>query len=229
MNIIEKFLDFEEFPQKDWHKKAFISSFVILVFILLMEIFKIRSFQSFEKALTDVFASKYGHPIMNFGEGFLNDVMTIAANFFDTKPMAIFAVILAAVLIYFKKYLRAVWMVYIVASGGIIGIILKKIVQRPRPLHHLVVDDGFSFPSGHSLASTLLIWSVIIVILPLIKKGLVKELLRWLLIIIWGCILFSRLYFGAHYIGDVIGGVSLAFTWIFLNLILWARILRKFS
>lgn len=229
MNIIEKFLDFEEFPSKNWHRKAFISSFVILVFILLMEIFKIRSFQNFEKSITGWFSGKYGHPIMTLGEGFLNDMMTIAAKFFDTKPMAIFAVILAIGLIYFKKYLQAFWMVYIVASGGVIGIILKKIVQRPRPLHHLVADDGFSFPSGHSLASTLLIWSVIIVILPLIKRGLVKELIRYLLILIWGCILFSRLYFGAHYIGDVIGGVSLAFTWIFLNLLVWVQIFRKIS
>jgi membrane-associated phospholipid phosphatase len=48
---------------------------------------------------------------------------------------------------------------------------LKNIYQRPRPtILHLVEEKGFSFPSGHSLAVTLMVGTLIIILSQRIKN-----------------------------------------------------------
>ena len=41
-------------------------------------------------------------------------------------------------------------------TGTWINYLIKQTVERQRPFSHLAIDSGWSFPSGHSNASTLL-------------------------------------------------------------------------
>src|ERR1700752_4207713 len=45
----------------------------------------------------------------------------------------------------------AIFVFTVSMSGLLLGLVLKELFQRPRPLHHMVSAGGFSFPSGHSL------------------------------------------------------------------------------
>lgn len=46
--------------------------------------------------------------------------------------------------------------------------LVKFIVQRPRPTQQLTADTGFSFLSGHTVCTAVLVFSILLVIIPLI-------------------------------------------------------------
>ena len=89
---------------------------------------------------------------------------------------------------------------------------LKYIYQRPRPLiTHLVHASGYSFPSGHSLGTFMILGAIAIVLIQRLEK---KEsqvavfAISGLLIALVG---LSRIYVGVHFPTDVLAGFTLAF------------------
>lgn len=101
-------------------------------------------------------------------------------------------------------------------SAVAINLLLKEIVQRPRPDEsiRLVTEIGYSFPSGHSMVSMafygLLFWMV----WRYEKDHMVK---RVCMLGFAGTILFvgvSRIYLGVHYASDVLAGFCVSAAWL---------------
>jgi undecaprenyl-diphosphatase len=98
-----------------------------------------------------------------------------------------------------------------VSSGG--NLLVKELVQRPRPLANLVhVADAlhsYSFPSGHVMYY-LGFWGFIsFLVFSLLEPSLKRNLLLVLMgIPIW-LIGISRIYLGQHWASDVLGAYLL--------------------
>ncbi len=125
------------------------------------------------------------------------------------KGLIFFALALA--LICFKKTRRAgVCLFGAVCCGALVGnIILKNLVERPRPLTTLPyaewwrfigspAEDGFSFPSGHVTAAMAGISALCL-------SCRRKTMLLGYIYVVLMC--FSRCYLMAHYPSDVLTGI----------------------
>lgn len=76
---------------------------------------------------------------------------------------------------YQQKYVEAIWSVAFLATTSLVGVLLKLLFARPRPLDKLVPASGFSFPSGHVLATMILIILFWHFMLPYVKKRLLAK------------------------------------------------------
>lgn len=93
--------------------------------------------------------------------------------------------------------------------------ILKSIIARPRPqVLRLVQENGYSFPSGHSMVSMGFYGFLIYLIHIKIKNKKIKYPLIILLSTLILLIGMSRIYLGAHYATDVIGGWIIGFIYL---------------
>ncbi len=85
--------------------------------------------------------------------------------------------------------------------------LIKQIVKRPRPMHQILPTGGYSFPSGHTLGTTL----VALLLWTLFVTQMHRGWLRWtvtVLLVLWVILIgFSRLYLQVHFPSDVLGGV----------------------
>ncbi len=114
-----------------------------------------------------------------------------------------------------KWLLGIVWLVAGIGSS-LINSTLKHFYARPRPpwKDEWVWESNQSFPSGHSTASVVLV--------GLLAYMLVIGCPRWTgrVAIIAGAVLliltigFSRVYLGAHYFSDVVGGYCVGAAWL---------------
>src|SRR5256886_7396152 len=103
------------------------------------------------------------------------------------------------------------------AGGGLLDVVLKLVIRRPRPpgaaafLQHF----SWSFPSGHAMAS-LIGYGILAYVLTLLwihrRSGQIAVVFGAALLII--AIGFSRLYLGVHYFSDVVGGYAAGVLWL---------------
>lgn len=109
----------------------------------------------------------------------------------------------------------AVYLIATSAGGGIVDSVVKIAVGRPRPEidEPLIEAFGKSFPSGHSMSSTVVYGSLLLVFLPLLsRRGRVVAVAATAFLVLG--IGASRLGLGVHFTSDVLGGYVLGVAWL---------------
>lgn len=101
-----------------------------------------------------------------------------------------------------------------ISLSSLINVGLKNLVSRTRPdILKLVEVTGFSFPSGHSMAS-MSFYGFAIYLCFRFYKGKCKVALVISLVLLIVLIGFSRIYLGVHYASDVLGGFAFGLFWL---------------
>lgn len=105
--------------------------------------------------------------------------------------------------------------IFLTILGGLFfNRFIKEIVGRPRPGNNILMHySGYSFPSGHSSTVALVGGSLILLTWRVCKRANLKWLLTFIWVLMIMLIGYSRIYVGAHYPTDVLGGWSLGI-WI---------------
>lgn len=143
-------------------------------------------------------------------------------NFGGVIGLIIIAFVISSILIIKKKKLMGILIWVNLACSGLLNQILKRIVQRPRPTEYrLIEENGYSFPSGHSMVSAAFYGFLIYLIFKNVKNKYIKcgtIIFLSLLIILIGT---SRIYLGVHYTSDVLAGfvISISYLVIFTSIV----------
>ena len=151
----------------------------------------------------------------------ISDFATPIAKFITNFGGAIFliiATIILFILIKNKKIGFSIISNLVIVT--ILNQLLKNILQRPRPTEFRIVEEtGYSFPSGHSMASMAFYGYLIYLIYKYVKNKYLKWALIVLLSILICTIGISRIYLGVHYTSDVLGGflISISYLVIYIS------------
>ena len=134
-------------------------------------------------------------------------------------PVIITWVLIVAFIFYRKQWkMESYLMLGNLTLAGILIVTFKNIYQRPRPeILHLVEEKGFSFPSGHSLAVTIMVGTLIVILSQRIKNTVWRKIVQILLSLYIFSVLVSRIYLGVHYPSDVIASLCMGLGVLFME------------
>ena len=90
-----------------------------------------------------------------------------------------------------------------------VNILLKNLIDRARPEFKVFAAGESSFPSGHSQNNMGLYISLLLVLLLVVTAPKWRRVLKITLIALPVMIGITRLYFGVHYVSDVVSGWSM--------------------
>lgn len=164
----------------------------------------------------------FDQPIQTAIRGDLPDYLTIlfrAITHLIDIPVIITWVLLVAFIFYRKQWKMECFLILgNLTLAGLLIVTFKNIYQRPRPeILHLVEEKGFSFPSGHSLAVTIMVGTLIVIFSQRIKNQLWKRIVQILLGFYLLSVLVSRVYLGVHYPSDVLASLCVGLGVLFIE------------
>ena len=164
----------------------------------------------------------FDQPIQTAIRGDLPETLTLlfrAITHLIDIPVIISWVLIVAFIFYRKQWkMESYLMLGNLTLAGILIVTFKNIYQRPRPeILHLVEEKGFSFPSGHSLAVTIMIGTLIVILSQRIKNTVWRKIVQILLSLYIVSVLVSRIYLGVHYPSDVIASLCVGLGVLFME------------
>lgn len=124
-------------------------------------------------------------------------VLSIVTNF----GVVVFASLVVPSIILYRKNKKPVYLLWLSFTVSVASaFIIKLIVLRPRPAevftYPLTTLINYSFPSMHAMA--------VFSLLPMLVKYLPRQKHFWIIFAI--LVSFSRIYFGFHFLSDVVFG-----------------------
>lgn len=136
------------------------------------------------------------------------------------------ALVFLLLLIFKRKY--CLWFAGAFVSSYGIAFVLKHLVKRVRPFladSSIVcigqLENGYSFPSGHSVVITCIAIFVGFLLFKHFKKNWQKALVVVVSTLIALVVVLSRMYLGVHYLTDTIAGMVIAAVCTTFTLLVW--------
>ncbi len=155
------------------------------------------------------------HLLQRIRTNWVDRVMVVIT---ELGGVAVTAAVSGTVLVWLAVY-RLWWtVVYWLAAIGFAELsvlVLKLTLGRIRPNALYTGIDQFSFPSGHATLSTTLYGFLAFMLIrkqSVAFKIVVTSVVATFIVLIT----FSRLYLGAHWLSDVLAGLSLGLAWVTL-------------
>lgn len=153
--------------------------------------------------------------VIDFVQGYESKLLTATLLTFTYIGSFLGTIIIYFILFYlfwrFNWRAEAILLTGVVLSTPIINLILKELMQRPRPeFFHLIEVKGYSFPSGHTMSAVSLYGIVLILVWFKLRNIGERIFLTVVISFIIIAIALSRIYLGVHYPSDIIGGIFMS-------------------
>ena len=158
----------------------------------------------------------FDEPVYNFLFNLYSEKMTFIMRLLTSlgSTLVIISGIISILFLFDFKHFKQMTIISLI--GIISNHIIKEIVKRPRPsVFKLTSESSYSFPSSHTMMSTIFYGLLIYFIWEKLKNRKLKILLTIIFSIIILGTGISRIYLGAHYATDVLAGLILGLLYDF--------------
>lgn len=210
---------------KDKRKTFFLCFSIFFIFVFLLLSFYVMNFspESFDLLVSQEIQED---------QNVILDTLMKAFSWLGTVYVAVIMVFVFALVFFIFKYLKEGFFILSCILSGGVSYVLKMLIDRPRPTVDFVriVEETHyqSFPSGHVLFYTVFFGSLMIIALySKILKNSFKILIALvcLSMIVLGAV--SRIYLGAHWFTDVIGGFIVGVLFVMITGSIYIRSKNK--
>ena len=190
---------------------------MFLLSFLLVTIFR-ASFHS-----VDVAVNLWIPSIQSSHATFLAEGVAII---FDTTSLVIISLVISGVL--FLKNYKSQGLLLLGAMGGdaLIVSVIKTIEHVARPTNAIVLDTGFSYPSGHSAGCIVFGGVLAYFAWQHWQSTRSRAMIGSGLGIVAGVVGFDRLYLNVHWVSDVLGGLLSGAFWLSFVILLFGQAKR---
>ena len=197
-------------------RSLFIVCLVFLLGFLLITLFR-TSFHSVDVAVNLWIPSIQSSTLTFFAEG--------VAVIFDTTSLVIISLVISGVL--FLKNYKAQGLLLLGAMGGdaLIVSAIKALDHVARPANGILLDSGFSYPSGHSAGCIVLGGVLAYFAWRHWQSTRSRALIGVGMGVVAGVVGFDRIYLNVHWLSDVFGGWLFGAFWV-VFVILVFRLLK---
>ncbi|HGK6785736.1 TPA: phosphatase PAP2 family protein [Streptococcus agalactiae] len=185
------------------NKKSFFQCVILLVSFLVLTL-AVKS-QSDMISYLDNITSAFFKSIRNPD---LTNLMTIISTVVSPLTTSLIALVILGYQ-YFLNQRIAVWLFMLFFGTNALALLLKDIIARHRPMNQLVFDSGYSFPSGHTISTFLLMILVLVVARQRLRRVLSQVVFVIFALVILASVIFSRLYLENHFLTDILGSLLL--------------------
>ena len=193
--------------------------FIIGFILILLEVFYNGSIVNLDLKINSL--------ILLFENNFTYGLSNIFSIIFDTIGIAIITLVLCAYLWFkYPRKKEAIFFAVSMILTALITFIIKETVGRARPMNALVIENSFSFPSGHVTTSVAFFGLVCYLIFRKSRTYSIKLITILMSSIVAILISLSRLFLNVHWFSDVIGGFLLGL-FILTGCILFYAYLEK--
>lgn len=195
-------------------KKEYYFIAILLILFILLTIFVVNG-------KTDIIDESFFNNVIKIKGNVITKFLYVITNLASTVGIFALLGITSVIFLKHKSFSDFKYVIANVSIGVVLMGIIKNIIKRVRPSWKWIVQGGFSYPSGHTISAFLLYGTLILLVYKKVHGKFRKPLLVCfsLMIILTG---LSRIYFGAHYLTDVIaslilGAIILIISNMFMN------------
>ncbi len=206
---------------KRWLLKNYIWFILFLAVIFLINLVE----DIYQNQILYIDKAAYEFIVENMRQDWLTPIMIFITNL--SGAVVLISITLITIILSKNKKIGIAVVVNLVGIV-ILNLILKNIVQRPRPVgYQLIEEGGYSFPSGHSMVSMAFYGLLIYISYIKIKNKKLKNCICIFLSILIFLIGFSRIYLGVHYASDVIAGFIISMIYLILAIKTVSKLTRR--
>ncbi len=123
-----------------------------------------------------------------------------------------------------RRWLAALFILLGSSSGILVGAVIKRLVARPRPTADLVrvydTPESYAFPSTTAFFAAVFLGTIGYLIWQAQPRRSVAVVVYGVLLLLLLSSGLSRVYVGAHWATDVLGGWLLGGAWLFVMIAL---------
>ena len=189
--------------------------YIFIILILLFTLISILVLNNNIKFIDDT--------IYNFINKFHSDGVTLFFKIITNMASPLVLILITILMLFFKNKSNAKVISINLLIILIINNILKIIFSRPRPIDMLIEENGYSFPSGHSMIS-MGFYGLLIYIIYINTNN---KYIKWISIILCSILILliglSRIYLRVHYASDVLAGFLISLSYLILFISLYAK------